>query len=193
MGAVWQSPAGGPGRDLRSPPPRRVWDQKDHPGSYAMDRTLAGRDEQPVIQRATQTPDLPAGQLYDAPHRADIRRDLGAAQVVRKAVSKPQQPVVQNDDEVGWETNSPRQKTGFRVIRSHGSAQMVPVHADPSVSSLIGAHYFTPDGPSAAPGPVCAWCFEPLTPGPAGSEKKYCCASHRVRGNEQRKKEAQLS
>ncbi len=202
MGRVWQGPDCGPGRDLRPPPPQRNWSQHDYPGSHALDRTLAGADEllppPPSITRATYPPDLPAGQMYDRPARGDVRRDLGAAQLVRKAVSKPQPPVVQRDEELPTEKHPPpHHAAGFRVVRDHGgSAQVLPIQVDRTVADMIGRAFFDDGAPSPAPGRVCAHepCGKSLTPathsGGGADAKKYCSAAHRARASEQRKRQA---
>ena len=192
VGAVWQSD-GPPGRDLRTPAPQRIWSQKDYPGSFEVDRTLAGADEPPVIQREVTAPSLPAGQLYDAPRRADIRRDLGAAQLVRKAVSKQPPPVVQHDDELPTEKNPPpHHVTGFRVHRDHGGAQTLPIPADRTVADIIGTQFFEPDGPAETAGPVCGYCANPLkiSARVGTTQKRYCSRSHKEMAAQKRKKDA---
>ena len=161
-----------------------------------MDRTLAGADEPPpaAIYRASP-PDLPAGQMYGKPRRGDIRRDLGAAQVVRKAVSKPaQSPVHQHDEEVPTEKNPPpHHASSFRVVRDHGgSAQTLPVHVDRGFADYVGREYFRDGVPAEHAGPVCGFCMKPLeVPSRVGTtQKRYCSRSHKAMAAQKRKKDA---
>lgn len=42
-------------------------------------------------------------------------------------------------------------------------------------------HWLPGDWPDEAPGPICEWehCSKTLTPGPAGSNKRFCSAQCR--------------
>lgn len=171
-GRVWEGPDCGPGRDLRAPPPRRVLDPCDYPSSAQLDRALAGADEPPDVIYRAQPADLPVGQLYDRP-----QRPVGSRR-------EPQDPrVYQQCTELATEQHPPpHRKSGFRVHRDHGGgAQALPVRRDRTVADYLGAQHFAPDGPDAAPGPFCAYCFQAMQPGPAGSGKKYCTADCRKR------------
>lgn len=186
----------GPGRFYapRDPLLARQLDPKDCPGSAMVDAALAG--DQPAIQRQ---PDQPAaaivpGQLYPGPRRADIRRDRGTAQLATAggtgtptqqhrgtAASMPVEPAAER--ELPTEKNPPH-KTGYRVVRDPGGgAQTVPVHGDRrTVADYLGSQYFNDGEPSPSAGPVCAndQCSKALTPGPAGSDKRFCSASCRA-------------
>jgi hypothetical protein len=75
---------------------------------------------------------------------------------------------------VPWEQHPPH-PPGFLVRHAQGGgAQVLAASGERTVADLIGRAYFAADGPDPAPGPVCAHCFKPMQPGPAGSVKKFC-------------------
>lgn len=165
MGATWQAD-GPPGRDLRSPEQRpgyRSWPfaDGDTPGSNQLDAALAGADYEKPVERPV------------------LKRSASSLHPTGSAAP--------------WIHNPP---SSGRVHRTGGSAQLRRAPALPGDSAVeqLGADFFMPDGPADAPGPVCEYepCQKTLTPGPPGGmPKRFCCAQHRVRASEQRKKEAQ--
>jgi hypothetical protein len=192
-GRVWQGSDLGPGRDMRTPQPRRpVLDPNTHPGSDALDRVLAG--EQPG-STYLDTPDtIVPGQIYDRGRARDVRRG-GTAQLVPVPVHADhgKHPVRPPGTEVGWERNPPHQP-GLEVVRDHGGAQAVPIRVDRGPADYLGSQYFHDGEPSPAPEPVCAYCHQPFESakhsGGGTDNKKYCSAAHRARASEQRKRQA---
>lgn len=175
-------------------PPKRNWPQHDYPASYSLDRTLAGRDEPlpAALYRASPpAPGTPPGQIYAAPHRADIRRDRGAAQVIKKARAEHPVLVQQDAAEVPAEKNPPfHRQAGFRVVRDRGSAQIQPVPVDLGVVGLLGARHFAADGPDTAAGPICGFCLKPMqiSTRHGTEQRKYCSRDHKEKAAKARAK-----
>ncbi len=186
----------GPGRFLgpRDPGMARVLSREDYPGSAMLDQQLAG-DQPDITRQSTVYPDTDVpGQLYGPPDRKEIQRDgTGGGQLVRRIINlarrpRPEQPA----NEIPGETNPPRREDLQVHHDGRGGSQMIApgASADHSVAGLIGSGYFLDGRPAPPPGPACEWCHETMSPGPAGSNKRFCSPSHKAAWHIEQKKMA---
>ena len=129
--------------------------------------------------------DVPMARHLSAdkfPFSADIDRELrGEEPPVRR-----QPPEQHRGDALPSEKNPPARRHGMIRHDGQGGAQQQParVIGDPQddMMAQLGAEHWRPGArPDAAPGPLCAneSCQKTLTPGPAGSAKRFCSAACR--------------
>ena len=186
MGRVWADDANGPRARAQAESISAGLYGSAVPGFAGPGRALGPRHTDVPLVR--DPADYPGSEAIDNTLRGD------QPVVTRPPKTHIDRPLPPTSAEVPWEKYSPHQP-GFTLRRDQaGSAQVLPPpRGDLSVSDLIGRQFFESGEPSAAPGPLCAHCFQPMRPGPAGLVKKYCSADCRKRAWNAKKQAAAVA
>ena len=183
MAAIWRDGANGPRKRSRAESlSQGLYGAVTSPEFAGPGRFYPPRDPLPVRHLDAKT----------YPFSNDLDRELAGVEPPVRRTS----PSDRRGDAPAWDFNPPTRGRGIHRD-GQGGAERQPVRVavdlhDDLMSQLGPEHWLPGERPDAAPGRICAHepCGKILTPGPAGSYKKFCSADCRHKAWLQKKQAA---